>query len=118
MDHNINITFPDIDGDYLFSKLNDISLSSGSACGSGSGETSYVLKEIGINKIYARSTLRIGIGKDNTKNDLIYCASKIGRVLLVFLRDFAQNFRGFFGSMYPKIRFFQFRHLRAEISQH
>ncbi len=87
VDHNINITFPDIDGDYLFSKLNDISLSSGSACGSGSGETSYVLKEIGINKIYARSTLRIGIGKDNTKNDLIYCASKISKIMQKFLLE-------------------------------
>ena len=46
-DNNINITFPNISGDYLFSKLDDISLSSGSACGSGSGERSYVLKEIG-----------------------------------------------------------------------
>ena len=47
IDHNINITFPDTDGDFLFSKLDNISISSGSACGSGSGESSYVLKELG-----------------------------------------------------------------------
>ena len=68
VDNNINITFPNIDGEYLFSKLDDISLSSGSACGSGSGETSYVLNEIGINKKNSKSTLRIGISKDNTKD--------------------------------------------------
>ena len=63
VDHNINITFTGIKNEFLFSKLNDISLSSGSACGSGSGEPSYVLKEIGLDKNKASSTLRIGIGK-------------------------------------------------------
>ena len=81
VDNNINITFPDIDGEYLFSKLDDISLSSGSACGSGSGETSYVLNEIGINKKNSKSTLRIGISKDNTKDELIYSASKIANII-------------------------------------
>ena len=59
----------------------DISLSSGSACGSGSGETSYVLNEIGINKKNSKSTLRIGISKDNTKDELIYSASKIANII-------------------------------------
>ena len=81
VDNNINITFPNIDGEYLFSKLDDISLSSGSACGSGSGETSYVLNEIGINKKNSKSTLRIGISKDNTKDELIYSASKIANII-------------------------------------
>ena len=81
VDNNINITFPDVDGDLLFSKLDNISISSGSACGSGSGEPSYVLKELGVNSKYAKSTLRIGIGKNNTENEMLYLGSKILKIL-------------------------------------
>ena len=81
VDNNINITFPDIDGDFLFSKLDNISISSGSACGSGSGEPSYVLKELGVNSKNAKSTLRIGIGKNNTENEMLYLGSKISKIL-------------------------------------
>ena len=81
VDNNINITFPSIDGDLLLSKLNNISLSSGSACGSGSGDPSYVLKELGIDRKHAKSTLRIGLGKNNTENEILYFASKILKIL-------------------------------------
>ena len=81
VDNNINITFPDVDGDFLFSKLDNISISSGSACGSGSGEPSYVLKELGVNSKNAKSTLRIGIGKNNTENEMLYIGSKISKIL-------------------------------------
>ena len=65
----------------MFSKLDNISISSGSACGSGSGEPSYVLKELGVNSKYAKSTLRIGIGKNNTENEMLYLGSKILKIL-------------------------------------
>ena len=81
VDNNINITFPDTDGDFLFSKLDNISISSGSACGSGSGQSSYVLKELGVNSKHAKSTLRIGIGKNNIENEMLYFASKIIKIL-------------------------------------
>ena len=81
VDHNINITLLDNKNESLFSKLDDISLSAGSACGSGSGEPSYVLKEIGLNKNKTNSTLRIGIGKKNTEKEIRYCALKISKIL-------------------------------------
>ena len=81
VDHNINITLLDNKNESLFSKLDDISLSSGSACGSGSGEPSYVLQEIGLDKNKAKSTLRIGIGKKNTEKEIRYCALKISKIL-------------------------------------
>ena len=84
VDHNINITLLDNKNESLFSKLDDISLSAGSACGSGSGEPSYVLKEIGLNKNKANSTLRIGIGKKNTEKEIRYCALKISKILSNF----------------------------------
>ena len=81
VDNNINITFPEIDGNYLFSKLDNISISSGSACGSGSGQSSYVLKELGVTSKNANSTIRIGIGKNNTKSEILYFVSKIIKIL-------------------------------------
>ena len=84
VDHNINITLLDNKNEFLFSKLDDISLSAGSACGSGSGEPSYVLKEIGLNKNKTNSTLRIGIGKKNTEKEIRYCALKISKILSNF----------------------------------
>ena len=81
IDNNINITFPEIDGNYLFSKLDNISISSGSACGSGSGQSSYVLKELGVTSKNANSTIRIGIGKNNTKSEILYFVSKIIKIL-------------------------------------
>ena len=84
VDHNINITLLDNKNEFLFSKLDNISLSAGSACGSGSGEPSYVLKEIGLNKNKANSTLRIGIGKKNTEKEIRYCALKISKILSNF----------------------------------
>ena len=84
VDHNINITLLYNKNEFLFSKLDDISLSAGSACGSGSGEPSYVLKEIGLNKNKANSTLRIGIGKKNTEKEIRYCALKISKILSNF----------------------------------
>ena len=84
VDHNINITLLDNKNESLLSKLDDISLSAVSACGSGSGEPSYVLKEIGLNKNKANSTLRIGIGKKNTEKEIRYCALKISKILSNF----------------------------------
>ena len=81
VENNINITFPEINGDFLFSKLDNISISSGSACGSGSGDSSYVLKELGVSSKYAKSTLRIGIGNNNTESDIQHLSSKIIKIL-------------------------------------
>ena len=81
IDHNINITFLGTKSDYLFSRLNNISISSGSACGSGSGQSSYVLKEIGLNNLDAKCTIRIGIGNQNTEKELEYTAKKISEIL-------------------------------------
>ena len=81
IDNNINITFLTNKIDFLFSKLTNISISSGSACGSGSGEPSYALKEIGLTNSDAKCTLRIGLGKDNTEKELTYTANKISNLL-------------------------------------
>lgn len=63
---NLNISFPDIMGDQLLSHLRRVAVSSGSACSSGSGEGSYVLKCLLDDQQLIKSSLRIGIGRFTT----------------------------------------------------
>lgn len=71
---NANFSFEGIEGEELLLKLDEkgICASSGSACSSGSSEPSHVLTSIGLSKDLAYGTLRITIGKENTKEDIDY----------------------------------------------
>ena len=71
---NANFSFEGIEGEELLLKLdeNGICASSGSACSSGSSNPSHVLTSIGLNKDLAYGTLRITMGKENTKEDVDY----------------------------------------------
>lgn len=71
---NANFSFEGIEGEELLLKLDEkgICASSGSACSSGSSEPSHVLTSIGLTKDLAYGTLRITIGKENTKEDIDY----------------------------------------------
>ena len=79
---NINISFPGIDAEELLLKLDNqgICASAGSACSSGSTQPSHVLTAIGLSEEYARGSLRITLGEENTIDDvkfLINCIEKI-----------------------------------------
>lgn len=79
---NINISFPGIDAEELLLKLDNqgICTSAGSACSSGSTQPSHVLTAIGLSEEYARGSLRITLGEENTIDDvkfLINCIEKI-----------------------------------------
>ncbi len=65
---NANITFFGVDGEALLYALdlNGVCASLGSACSSGSVEPSYVLKEIGLSDVEAKSTVRFTLSKNNT----------------------------------------------------
>lgn len=71
---NCNFSFEGIEGEELLLKLDEkgVCASSGSACSSGSSEPSHVLTSIGLTKDLAYGTLRITIGKENTKEDIDY----------------------------------------------
>ena len=71
---NANFSFEGIEGEELLLKLdeNGICASSGSACSSGSSNPSHVLTSIGLSKDLAYGTLRITMGKENTKEDVDY----------------------------------------------
>jgi cysteine desulfurase len=69
---NLNFSAAYVEGESLLMALKDIALSSGSACTSASLEPSYVLRALGVGDELAHSSLRIGIGRFNTRDEVDY----------------------------------------------
>jgi len=74
---NLNMSFLEVDGETLLTGLNDVALSSGSACSSGKTHASYVLKALGLSDEAAGSAIRFGIGRFNTEAEIDYVAGRI-----------------------------------------
>tara|TARA_X000000950_G_C13776226_1_gene603129 strand:+ start:15 stop:722 length:708 start_codon:yes stop_codon:yes gene_type:complete len=74
---NLNISIPGINSEVLIKNLKNTVISSGSACTSSSVEASYVLSGMGIPKKTIDSSIRIGIGRFNTKSDINYAIKDI-----------------------------------------
>ncbi len=74
---NLNISFLEVEGETLLTGLNDVALSSGSACSSGKTHASYVLKALGLSDEAAGSAVRFGIGRFNTEAEIDYVAGRI-----------------------------------------
>uniref|UniRef100_A0A3Q1KIN8 Cysteine desulfurase n=1 Tax=Anabas testudineus TaxID=64144 RepID=A0A3Q1KIN8_ANATE len=72
----INLSFAYVEGESLLMALKDVALSSGSACTSASLEPSYVLRAIGADEDLAHSSIRFGIGRFTTEEEVDYTAEK------------------------------------------
>lgn len=72
----INLSFAYVEGESLLMALKDVALSSGSACTSASLEPSYVLRAIGSDEDLAHSSIRFGIGRFTTEEEVDYTAKK------------------------------------------
>merc|ERR1719189_2579443 len=72
----VNLSFAYVEGESLLMGLKDIALSSGSACTSASLEPSYVLRAIGADEDLAHSSIRFGIGRFTTEQEIDYTAEK------------------------------------------
>jgi cysteine desulfurase len=70
--HNVNISYAYVEGESLLMGLKEIALSSGSACTSASLEPSYVLKSLGVGDELAHSSIRYGLGRFNTVEEVDY----------------------------------------------
>ena len=74
---NMNISFAYVEGESLLMGINDIAVSSGSACTSATLEPSYVLKALGAGDDLAHSSIRFGIGRFNTQAEVNYVARRV-----------------------------------------
>jgi cysteine desulfurase len=79
--HNLNMSFAYVEGESLLMGINDIAVSSGSACTSATLEPSYVLKALGLGDDLAHTSIRFGIGRFNTDEEIDYVANKMIEVV-------------------------------------
>src|SRR5882724_9442384 len=75
--HNLNMSFAYVEGESLLMGINDIAVSSGSACTSATLEPSYVLKALGVGDDLAHTSIRFGIGRFNTEEEVDYVTDKM-----------------------------------------
>lgn len=76
---NLNIRREGVDGARLIADLRDISFSLGSACASGSGRPSHVLRALGLDYREARSSIRLGFGRYTTQAELVDACHRLAR---------------------------------------
>ena len=78
---NLNMSFAYVEGESLLMGINDVAVSSGSACTSASLEPSYVLKALGVGEDLAHTSIRFGIGRFNTEEEVDYVAGRVTEVV-------------------------------------
>jgi len=78
---NLNMSFVYVEGESLLMGINDVAVSSGSACTSATLEPSYVLKALGLGDDVAHSSIRFGLGRFNTEAEVGYVAAKVIQVV-------------------------------------
>lgn len=74
---NLNVSFAYVEGESLLMGISDIAVSSGSACTSASLEPSYVLKALGVGEELAHSSIRFGLGRFNTEEQVDYVVGRV-----------------------------------------
>jgi cysteine desulfurase len=79
--NNINMSFAYVEGESLLMGINDIAVSSGSACTSATLEPSYVLKALGVGDDLAHTSIRFGLGRFNTEEEVDYVAGRVIEVV-------------------------------------
>jgi cysteine desulfurase len=78
---NLNMSFAHVQGEALLMALRDVAISSGSACTSASVEPSYVLRALGVGDALAHSSLRFGVGRFNSEEEIDYVIGEVVRVV-------------------------------------
>jgi cysteine desulfurase len=79
--NNLNLSFAYVEGEALMMGMTDIAVSSGSACSSASLEPSYVLKALGVGDDLAHTSIRFGLGRGTTAEEVDYAAGRVAEVV-------------------------------------
>jgi cysteine desulfurase len=79
--NNLNMSFAYVEGESLLMGINDIAVSSGSACTSATLEPSYVLKALGVGDDLAHTSIRFGLGRFNTEEEVDYVAERMIQIV-------------------------------------
>jgi cysteine desulfurase len=75
--HSLNVSFGGVEGESLMLAMDDVAVSSGSACTSASQEPSYVLRAMGVSDDLAHASLRFGLGRTNAAGQVEYVADRL-----------------------------------------
>jgi cysteine desulfurase len=78
---NLSCSFADVDGEALMMSMRDLCVSSGSACTSTNPEPSHVLRALGLSDDLTRASLRFGIGRFNTEEDIDFAISLLSEAV-------------------------------------
>ncbi len=79
---NLNVSFAFVEGEAMMMGIQDVAVSSGSACTSASLEPSYVLKALGVGEDLAHTSIRFGIGRFNTQEEIDYTVQHVVTAVL------------------------------------
>jgi len=79
--HTTNVSFAYVEGESLMMGIKDVAVSSGSACTSASLEPSYVLKALGVSDEMAQSSIRFGLGRRTTEEEIDYTIDAVVRAV-------------------------------------
>jgi cysteine desulfurase len=79
--HNLHVSFEGIEGEALLMALGDIAVSTGSACSSGSQAPSHVLEAIGATGERAGASIRFGLGRNTTGEDILLAVDRVSAVV-------------------------------------
>jgi cysteine desulfurase len=86
---NLSLSFSGVDGERLVGALRDVAVSSGSACTTASGEPSHVLRVLGVPDALAKATLRFGLGRFTTAEDVDRAARSVVAAVVRLRRETA-----------------------------
>jgi cysteine desulfurase len=74
---NLNCSFAGVDGEALMMSMRELAVSSGSACTSANPEPSHVLRALGLSDELSRASLRFGLGRFNTAEEVDFAVETV-----------------------------------------